>query len=122
MNPDGSISCLTKSSESQPCYRKKTIFEFLRILSLSKTGDNPYFIYFNSIITLKPCTEDVYDYWAPWEVCSVSCGGEGTRKRVRHCATRAFTYLDEFPLAKPCFDNPGTAVSFSTEIKWLLSA
>ena len=77
-NPDGSITCLTKSSDSQPCYN-------------------------------KPCVEDLeYDYWAEWSQCSLTCGGEGVRNRKRVCATSAFRYHDEFPLAKPCYDNPGT--------------
>ena len=69
---------MTKSSDSQPCYK-------------------------------KPCVEDMeYDYWAEWSQCSLTCGGEGVRNRKRVCATSAFRYHDEYPLAKPCYDNPGT--------------
>ena len=60
----------------------------------------------------KPCPEDVYDFWAPWTECSISCGGEGVQTRKRNCATSFFRYSPEFPLSKPCRDNPGTEVSF----------
>ena len=60
----------------------------------------------------KPCPEDVYDFWAPWTECSISCGGEGVQTRKRNCATSFFRYSPEFPLSKPCRDNPGTEVRF----------
>ena len=65
------------------------------------------------LILKKPCPEDVYDFWAPWTECSISCGGEGVQTRKRNCATSFFRYSPEFPLSKPCRDNPGTEVSFT---------
>ena len=37
-NPDGSISCLTKASDTQPCYKKKKFKKFWIKIRISKTA------------------------------------------------------------------------------------
>ena len=95
------------------------MFEILiRVLNLRiSQGDFSAVLVIYFVNFEKPCPEDVYDFWAPWTECSISCGGEGVQTRKRNCATSFFRYSPEFPLSKPCRDNPGTEVRFRHQIQ-----